>query len=353
MKVLQYISELLLQHDCVIVPGFGGFIATHIPAGIQPVINSFSPPRKEILFNSDIKHNDGLLASYIAQKENIPFGDALAMIQHFVEDCLQILNNKGKLEILHVGTLVLDSNNYFRFQQDMEHNLLLSSFGLANFISPAIQREGIEKRIGKVFSEKKIKPAEHKPSEVWAKVALISVPAAAVFVWAFVNVGTITDVTHNYTNLTSVFSVKENTTEQIVRSEKNLSYNIPEVYESTLDVANSKSIFTPRHDTLYPCFSEFSAGTTSASGAAQTETAVPASPCKFFIIGSCNRVRDLAENYKNQLISKGYQNAGIIEPKGNELYKVYIDCFDSEQTASDGLSRIHSSISPDAWLLKM
>jgi hypothetical protein len=353
MKVLQYISELLLHHDCVIVPGFGGFIATHVPAGIQPVVNSFAPPRKEILFNAALTHNDGLLATYIAQKEHISYPEALVLINKFVEESLQELKNKGKIEMLHVGTVMLDSNNFYKFQQDQDHNLLLSSYGLTNFISPSIQRESIEKRIEKAFSESRTQRSDRKTSNVWAKVAMISVPAAAVFVWAFVNVGTINDVSNNYTNLTSIFSGNSNTVEKVVRCAKNINYNIPKVYENALDVENCKSIFKPEQQTFYPCFTESSVKTVTETDAATADVTTPNGPCKFFIIGSCNRVKDLAENYKSRLINKGYQNANIIEPKDNGLFKVYINCFDTEEAAKAGLTDIQNNENPDAWLLKM
>ena len=353
MKVLQYISELLLHHDCVIVPGFGGFIATHVPAGIQPVVNSFTPPRKEILFNAGLTHNDGLLATYIAQKEHITYPEALALIHKFVEESLQELKNKGKIEILHVGTVVLDSNNFYKFQQDQDYNLLLSSYGLSNFISPSIQRESIEKRIEKAFSESRNAKSGRKTSNVWAKVAMISVPAAAVFVWAFVNVGTINDVTDNYTNLTSIFSGNDKVVEKVVRPAKGINCDIPQVYENALDVENSKSIFKPEQQTFYPCFTEFTVKTVAETDVETAAITTPDEPCRFFVIGSCNRVRDLAENYKSRLINKGYQNANIIEPKDNGLFKVYIDCFDTEEAAQAGLAKIQNSENPDAWLLKM
>lgn len=354
MRILQHISELLLCHDCVIIPGFGGFIATQIPAGIQPVINSFTPPRKEILFNPGIRHNDGLLATHIAQKENISYSEAVSSINKFVEESMQQLKDQGKFEILHVGTIFMDSSRYFSFQQDKDNNLLLSSFGLSNFISPAIQREGLEKRIEKVIAEnRKLRP-EGKSTNLWAKAAMITVPAAAIFVWAFVNVGNIRDVADNYTNLTSIFSGSGSEIIITARPGNNSKPDFPKVYENAYDVANSKGVFNPEEKTIYPCFEEFTPktqGDANEKNSAISEE--PSTGCKIFVIGSCNRNKDLAENYKSRLIAKGYQNANIIEPKGNGLYKVYIDCFDSEESAKAGLSSIQDNENPEAWLLKM
>jgi len=114
-----------------------------------------------------------------------------------------------------------------------------------------------------------------------------------------------------------------------------------------------KAFLSRSKKTFYPCFTEFSVKTVSETEAETAAITTPDEPCRFFIIGSCNRVKDLAENYKSRLISKGYQNANIIEPKDNGLFKVYIDCFDTEEAAQEGLSKIQSDENPDAWLLKM
>ena len=73
MKLEQYISKLLYQYDCVIVPGLGGFVANYKSATIQPVQNTFSPPSKGISFNKNLNNNDGLLANFIAQEETVSF----------------------------------------------------------------------------------------------------------------------------------------------------------------------------------------------------------------------------------------------------------------------------------------
>ena len=44
MKIEEHISELLFEHDCVIVPDFGGFVCNYAPARIDPVKHLFEPP---------------------------------------------------------------------------------------------------------------------------------------------------------------------------------------------------------------------------------------------------------------------------------------------------------------------
>ena len=54
MKIEEYISDLLFEHDCVIVPDFGGFVCNYGPAAIDPAKHLFEPPAKRILFNKGL-----------------------------------------------------------------------------------------------------------------------------------------------------------------------------------------------------------------------------------------------------------------------------------------------------------
>ena len=70
-KFIDYISDLLFLHDCVIIPDFGGFICNYRSAYIDADSGVICPPGKDILFNRNLTHNDGLLVNWIADKENI------------------------------------------------------------------------------------------------------------------------------------------------------------------------------------------------------------------------------------------------------------------------------------------
>ena len=48
MELTQYIKELLYQHDCVTLPGFGALLTHTVPIRVNRVTGDFSPPSKEI-----------------------------------------------------------------------------------------------------------------------------------------------------------------------------------------------------------------------------------------------------------------------------------------------------------------
>ena len=72
-NIPKYIKHLLYNHECVIVSGLGAFIAHNESSIIDEKKNYFSPNKKSISFNSEIKKNDGLLAKKLTHpKYNVP-----------------------------------------------------------------------------------------------------------------------------------------------------------------------------------------------------------------------------------------------------------------------------------------
>ena len=90
----KYIVQLLHDHDCVIVPEFGGFVAQYKPASLDRVTGFYSPPSKQILFNINLKNNDGLLANMVAQEQDISFQRATQVIADFVTTINKELKEK-------------------------------------------------------------------------------------------------------------------------------------------------------------------------------------------------------------------------------------------------------------------
>ena len=51
LRIITHIERLLLTHDCVILPKFGGFVLQILPATYEEEEYSFRPMRKEVMFN--------------------------------------------------------------------------------------------------------------------------------------------------------------------------------------------------------------------------------------------------------------------------------------------------------------
>jgi hypothetical protein len=130
MTLSNYIADLLLKNNCVIVPNFGGFIANYKSAVIDNSKNRIFPPSKSVLFNNALTSNDGLLANYVAQKLELSYASSLNKIDEKSTEWKSSLKNGERIHIGEIGFLFSD-NGKIQFEQNREFNLLLDAYGLS------------------------------------------------------------------------------------------------------------------------------------------------------------------------------------------------------------------------------
>jgi nucleoid DNA-binding protein len=126
----EIISTLLVRHNCVVLPDFGGFVTRVNPAQIDYEKGMINPPRKAILFNQQLTNSDGLLISEYALANEINYTEAQSTITGIIELWNEELKSGKRIEIDRVGELFIDINGKLSFVQDRFFNLLLSSYGL-------------------------------------------------------------------------------------------------------------------------------------------------------------------------------------------------------------------------------
>ncbi len=148
MEISQYIKELLLLNDCVIIPEFGGFVANYKPATIEN--NQFFPPTKEIAFNNKLISNDGLLINYISEAEGLDYFNAKQKLDSFVEETMLNLERNRNVYFEGVGYLHYDSRENLQFEPQLKQNLLVESYGLQNFSYEKLYQRQIPKPAIKV-----------------------------------------------------------------------------------------------------------------------------------------------------------------------------------------------------------
>ncbi len=139
LTVEQLIGDLLLQHNCVIVPSFGGFVAQRTSAKIDSAKGVIIPPKKSVLFNKQLINNDGLLIAALSRANSVPYSEAAEEVQAHINEWEARLQMGGRITIDRVGNLFYDQERNLCFEQDRFYNLLLESFGLSSvhFVSVA------------------------------------------------------------------------------------------------------------------------------------------------------------------------------------------------------------------------
>ena len=144
-EIAELVSEMLYFHDCVVIPGFGGFVARNVPAQINPVTNAITPPSKSILFNKNLTNNDGLLATAFAERFNLPFSEAMNKIYDFASSASQKLTKEQRLEFGNVGVLFNDGEKNVQFEPAEGQNFSFDSFGLPEVFARPIEKNSSPK----------------------------------------------------------------------------------------------------------------------------------------------------------------------------------------------------------------
>lgn len=104
ITIFEHIEYLLLDHDCISIPDFGAIIANYVPARISDDNQTITPPMRTLVFNSAIRHNDGILANSVMRKKGISYITACAIIKKEVEKLNSLLNQGKGIRIRNIGT---------------------------------------------------------------------------------------------------------------------------------------------------------------------------------------------------------------------------------------------------------
>ncbi len=297
MSISKHINELLYNHNCVIVPGFGAFLTKNIAASRNNDV--FSPPKKTIAFNGMLKENDGLLANRISATDGISYKAALKKIKKDVKTLASSLN-VGEVEIDNIGTLRLNDEKKVQFQPNQNVNFDSKSYGLESFTRPP-----------------------RKTSSPEEKVKKLSIPDYAVRYAAIILllIG-ISSISYN--------SFDEFRYEQKAESLANAQKKILEnVQAATFDLGEYAKISIPIKQNIIP---------------------VKSSSIYYSVIAGSFRSMENANKKLKSLINLGYQASFTsVNPKG--LHRVAYARLENRNEAVNLIARIKKEKGNDAWLL--
>jgi len=335
MELHRHIKELLIQHDCVLVPGFGGFVANSCSASIDPATHVFLPPRKEISFNVHLTRNDGLLANHIGMVESCSYSTAMDGINDVVKTWKDALNDGVKVELEEIGTLYKDTHGQVLFEPDMTEGFLPVAFGLTSFQSPPIKRESRQQKIEKQIQEPvekltqkvadkskgKVIPLRRYASAVAASILL------ALMVWGVTKVELPAELPFHYSELNPFKSKVELTYAPRDEVSVPIVAATPEKGEADVWL---ETVYREKEEDL-----------------AKKEK--PKKAHRFFVIGGCFADYDNAERLIRRLKRKGF-DAQLVGKNKRSLHRVAYSGYSTRREAKRALLKIKKEQMPSAWL---
>ena len=130
LHLADHIRPLLRDHDCVIIPDFGGLVADASSARAQPGRQALSPPTKLVAFNQALTRNDGLLVDALSQHLGLTIAQAREAVRAAVATLQQELDANNRTELPGIGIFRRAVGRGLAFEYTGTDNLLASAFGL-------------------------------------------------------------------------------------------------------------------------------------------------------------------------------------------------------------------------------
>jgi len=324
MELYSFVKDLLFQHDCVIIPGFGGFVANYRSAAINYNLNTFSPPGKDISFNRSLTNNDGLLIAHISEIMAMSYVDARNWLNARVKEWKRKLE-KGKKVILNdIGTFQMGKDKNLIFEPANTVNYLVNSYGLIDFqFAPLEEYTKVNVTGRKALKEK----PEHIRSGKTLRRVLIAVPAVVILALLPLEMNWV-NVRLDFSSL-NPFGHKtkiEGVTPAKVPGEKKVTVAIPAKQATTQHAVKDDNISNAR-ETGGNVLNE---RVDKPVEKADVKKAVMAAPQYFIITGSFKN-KSNAYTLKNRLEQKGKHVVIMNGPNG--FYRVAMGGFADKKLA--------------------
>ena len=316
-KLVQNISRLIAQHNCVIMPGIGAFLAHRVPAYYSAADKVFMPPHRELGFNPQVTVDDALLLSEYMNSGKLSYEEAATALSKDIDTLRSNLSATGVVCFGELGTFTMDIEGKIYFAPNK------------NGIDDPYNY-GFEPLAIAPLSELKKKDIVIKRSNVKKYISAV----AAVIILAFVLVP-FGKKMYNDENQLSVagFVSTENVSKPAAKTVETVTVVAQEVYDC--EIAPVAETVTPTINTVE---------------VAVTEPAVsemPASNEKHSIIVASSPNAKNAQLAITELSRKMKADYTVVE--GDRRHRIAIETYDNADDANLALERIQLTF-PDAWI---
>jgi len=125
-----FIEHLLYDHECVIIPQFGGFVVNAKDFSFNEKEGRIHPKKKCVAFNEKLKTDDRFLSTEWANKNSLTLKEASEEISTFSKELTSQLKTNGEINFGLLGVFTLNNEKRISFSPNPGFNADLSVFGL-------------------------------------------------------------------------------------------------------------------------------------------------------------------------------------------------------------------------------
>jgi len=318
-QLVSHIEFLLHEHNCVIIPDFGGFVVNTITSR-RDGIATFHAPVSELVFNRDLTHNDGLLAQSYMKSYRLTFEAAMQKIERSVQELKQQLREQNHVELGKLGSFTMNDSRRFIYTP-------------AVFVQPAFF--GLNKASLKPLIQLHTPVVPSKQGNRQKRLRTIGISAAAVAAIAL---------------LMFILPVSDTTlgrqSAQII-SESGFFRSKPAQPDHLTAAATDKT-----YESLSGEEVAVTSEVTLASSAKASTQVIDNNIPQYYIVMGVYERSDVAEQITVQLINEGFSQTEWLKRPGR--IDVYSASFSDRTEAETYLREIHKAhpTHRDAWILK-
>jgi cell division septation protein DedD/nucleoid DNA-binding protein len=350
IALARHIESLLLKHDCVIVPNFGGFVTQQVSARFVEDEGLFLPPYRSVGFNGCLKLNDGLLVQSYMNAYGIGYVEALQQIEAAVAEVKAELHANGSYELGGIGVFTLTLSGTYDFQPCEAGVVSPELYGLDAFIMRK-EEEQVEdvSEAAVVETERATKFIERSETHYTIRIRrdVVNYVAAAVvmfvcfFAWS-VPVSNSTEASVKQAALFSsqIFASKEEVPQPVLVPATTFA-DESEVKVAEKDTVAAEVVEAPK------------VAEPVAPAPAPKETVTASEPSAPFTLVVCSHIpQKSADALVAELQSQGVNDVEILVKK--KVLRVIVGAYPTEEAAHEALReyRKMSKRFAQAWVFK-
>lgn len=344
--LILHIERLLPEHDCLVVPGLGGFVQNETEARLIHNKETFYPRGKEISFNSRLTFNDGILIQSYQENLNVSFEEASLRVKKAVGTIISMLDEGKFVRFGRIGTMHKTEQGNLQFRPDNRNLFYPESYGLMPFAYPNLEhrtkaptKTEIKKRREDPFIHIRISKRSFQNFLTGAAASLLVLLLAKP-------AGEIESIENQNAFLLQEYIMDETTPEKS-NNDSDIQKNEIVTELSNTNVGNLALASKPKQ-----IIEEVKKAKVSEEKiiAANVPKIVQKT---YYIIISSFPSKETAEKWLSVNKKGIYSNAGIIEGDGRA--RIYINKMNDKPLAEKWLGKFRSenTIHGDAWLLSV
>lgn len=342
ISINDHIRYLLMHHDCVVVPGFGAFVMQTDSASFDASTGCFMPPCRQVGFNAEVRHDDGMLAASVARREGVSYDVARKLIDNDIAMLRSRLTGSGMAILPRLGRFDISADGRLVFSPDEVHDTVNWCYaGLRPVAVSAMISEAVDSAVEEHPAILNV-PFRHNVAR-WARVA--ASVALLVGLGAVLSTPVLVDRdSMQYASVAAPEVVKgahSITLPTVADSTNQVLYCVVPSADEATAVVDLKAKERARQRMLM--MEQIEAYN---NGLQKKEVAKNASPSAghYLIVASCE-TRAKAERYVSRRAGQGL---GIVE--GDGRYRIYVASSDDRSVLEAQRDTSIKSRYPDAWI---